>query len=238
MFGATLLAMHLRAWLPEHHLTANAENAIKLAAGLVGTMSALVLGLLLASAESQYNADSSETTQMAATVVLLDRMLTGFGSDAVPVRASLRHSMQVMRSGIWPESPSTAVQLEPGSIDGPTIYEGIQTLVPQTEVQRALKPQILEKAIQVAQMRWQLVEQAQMTISTPLLVIVVSWLAIIFFSYGLFAPANGTVITMLMVAALSVSGAMFLILELDSPFGGLIQISSKPMDTAIGHLGQ
>jgi hypothetical protein len=227
----------LRVAIPEHHLTANAENAIKLATGLVGTMSALVLGLLLASAEGQYNADSSETTQMAATVVLLDKMLAGFGSEAAPVRVDLRSNVQSMRSGVWPDSTSKPVRLDPSTDDGTALYEAIEALVPQTDLQRSLKPQIVQKAMALGQMRWQLAEQANNEVSTPLLVVVICWLAIIFFSYGLFAPANGTVITMLMVAALSVSGAMFLILELNTPFGGLIQISSKPIDTALSHLG-
>ena len=71
-----------------------------------------------------------------------------------------------------------------------------------------------------------------------MLVVVVCWLAVIFFSYGLFAPANATVVAMLLFAALSVSDAIFLILELDTPYGGLIQISSKPIDTALEHLGK
>jgi len=238
VFGAALLAMRLRVAIPEHHLTANAENAIKLAAGLVGTMAALVLGLLLAAAENQYNADSSEATQMAATAVLLDRMLSGFGSDAAPVRAELRRSVESMRKGIWPGNSSTPVQLDPSMEDGAALYQAIESLAPNNDMQRSLKPQIAQKTIALGQMRWQLAEQANNEISIPLLVVVVSWLAIIFFSYGLFAPANGTVVAMLVVAALSVSGAMFLILELNTPFGGVIQIASAPMDTALSHLGR
>jgi len=122
-------------------------------------------------------------------------------------------------------------------VDGTELYIAIESLEPKTGVQRSLKPQIQQKAIALGQMRWQLAEQANTDVSAPLLVVVVCWLAVIFFSYGLFAPGNRTVIIMLLVAALSVSDAVFLILELDSPYGGLIQISSKPMDSALEHLG-
>src|SRR5678815_3893925 len=118
VFGATLLAMRLRTALPHHHLARGAETAIKLAAGLVGTMSALVLGLLLASAQTQYYADSNVTTQMAATAVLLDRMISGFGDEAAPVRADLRHNVEEMRRGIWPDDSSMPVKLDPSTVDG------------------------------------------------------------------------------------------------------------------------
>jgi hypothetical protein len=72
----------------------------------------------------------------------------------------------------------------------------------------------------------------------PFLVVMVFWLAVIFASFGLFAPRNATVIATLFVCALSVSGAIFLILELDSPFSGLLQISDAPLRNAIAHLGQ
>jgi hypothetical protein len=88
----------------------------------------------------------------------------------------------------------------------------------------------------VAQTRWLLVEQTYASISKPLLIVVIAWLAIIFGSVGLFAPSNSTVVASLMLAALSVSGAIFLILELDQPFGGLIQISSEPMRHVLSHL--
>jgi len=237
VFGATLLAMRLRTALPHHHLARGAETAIKLAAGLVGTMSALVIGLLLASAQTQYYADSNLTTQMAATSVLVDHMLSGFGDEALPVRAELRHNVEAMRSGVWPES-SRPVELAPATVDGTALYVLIESLDPKTDVQRSLKPQILQKAVALGQLRWQLAEQANTDVSAPLLVVVVCWLAVIFFSYGLFAPANATVVVMLLFAALSVSDAIFLILELDTPYGGLIQISSKPMDSALEHLGK
>ena len=72
----------------------------------------------------------------------------------------------------------------------------------------------------------------------PFLVVLVFWLTILFISFGLFAPPNATVIATLFVCALSVSGAIFLILELDQPFEGLIRISSAPLRNALAHLGQ
>ena len=106
------------------------------------------------------------------------------------------------------------------------------------DVQRSIKSQAVDLASDLAQMRWLLYEQAESSISMPMLIVVTSWLAIIFLSVGLFAPPNTTVIVALMLATLSVSGAIFLILELDMPFDGVIHISSAPMRNALEHLGQ
>jgi len=115
--------------------------------------------------------------------------------------------------------------------------KAIQRLTPQDDAQRAFKVQAAGIASELGQMRWLMFEQAGSSISMPLLLVVIAWLAIIFGSVGLFAPSNATVVASLMLAALSVSGAIFLILELDPPFGGLISIPSKPMTSALSHLG-
>jgi hypothetical protein len=116
-------------------------------------------------------------------------------------------------------------------------FNSIQKLSPQDDVHRSLKSQAAQIATDIGQMRWLLFEQTETSISVTMLIILISWLAIIFMSAGLFAPANATVIIALMLAALSVSGAIFLILELDTPFDGVIQISKKPMYNALAHLG-
>src|SRR5207249_3254583 len=81
--------------------------------------------------------------------------------------------------------------------------------------------------------RWLLHEQLQTSIPKPFMVVLIFWLAVIFGSFGLFAPGNGTVSMALFVCALSIAGAMFLILEMDEPFGGAIRISSAPVRDAL-----
>jgi membrane-bound ClpP family serine protease len=139
---------------------------------------------------------------------------------------------------MWPDKKSSqAAQLDPSISSGEAFFNSIQKLSPQNDVQRSLKSQAVQIATDLGQMRWLLFEQTETSISLPMLIILISWLAIIFMSIGLFAPPNATVIVALMLAALSVSGAIFLILELDMPFDGVIQISPAPMRNALVHLG-
>ena len=140
---------------------------------------------------------------------------------------------------MWPDKKSSqAAQLDPSVSSGETLFNSIQKLSPQNDVQRSLKSQIAQAATDVGQMRWLLFEQTESSISLPMLIILISWLAIIFMSVGLFAPPNATVIVAQMLAALAVSGAIFLIMELDMPFDGVIQISPAPMRNALIHLGR
>jgi hypothetical protein len=96
-----------------------------------------------------------------------------------------------------------------------------------------LQSQALSIAVDIGKTRWLMYEQAITAVSLPLLVVLVLWLTVIFISFGLFAPFNATVVSSLLVAALSVSGAIFLILEMYSPYSGLIKISSAPLRASI-----
>jgi len=238
LFGAGLLGVRVRAALPEDHLSMETKDAVKVGMGLVATMAALVLGLLVASTKGSYDAQKNEVTQMAAKTVFLDRVLANYGSESAESRDLLRRSVGSAISHMWPDKKSSQpAQLDPSASSGEAFFNSIQKLSPQNDVQRSLKSQAAQIAADLGQMRWLLFEQTETSISVAMLIVLISWLAIIFVSAGLFAPPNATVVIALMLAALSVSGAIFLILELDMPFDGVIQISQKPMYNALIHLG-
>lgn len=238
VFGGALLGILLRAALPEHHLNADSKDSVKLGIGLIATMAALVLGLLIASAKSSYDTQSQELVQLSANVVLLDRLMAHYGSETKQLRDLLRRGVLRVLDQIWPEDGSRATQLDPTAAGVEVLYDKILELAPQNDVQRSIQAQAAKVAIDLGQTRWLLFEQRGSSISMAFLTVLVFWLTIIFLSFGLFAPRNATVIVVLFVCALSVSGAIFLILELDRPFEGLIQISSAPMRSALAHLGQ
>jgi hypothetical protein len=238
LFGAGLLGVRVRAALPEDHLSTDTKDAVKVGMGLVATMAALVLGLLVASTKGAYDTQKSEVAQMAAKIVFLDRVLANYGSESAESRDLLRRTVGSAINRMWPgRKASQAAQLDPSATSGEAFFNSIQQLSPQNDAQRSLKSQAVQVATDVGQMRWLLFEQTETSISVTMLIILIAWLAIIFMSAGLFAPPNATVVIALMLAAVSVAGAIFLILELDMPFDGLIQISQRPMRNALTHLG-
>jgi len=238
VFGAALLGMLIRRLLPEDHLSGDSKEVVRLGMGLIGTMAALVLSLLVSSAKSAYDTRSSEVTQMSANIVLLDRVLAHYGPEAREAREMVRRTVARLIEQIWAAGNATASSQVMPSAGSETLYDQIQALSPQNDGQRSLQAQALAITTGLAQMRWLLVGQSGRSISMPFLVVMVCWLAIIFVSFGLFARPNPTVILALLVCALSLSSAIFLILELDRPFDGLIQISREPMREALARLGQ
>ena len=238
LFGAVLLGMRLRSTVPAHHLSSEAKDAVRIGMGLVATMAALVLGLLVASTKTAYDSEKNEVTQMAARIDFLDRTLANYGPEAAESRALLRRGVEVALARMWPEQKSQHAQRDSGGSWTEALPNAIQKLSPENDVQRAFKAQAADLASDLGQMRWLLYEQAESSISIPMLIVVIAWLTIIFVSVGLFAPSNPTVVIALALAALSVSGAIALILELDLPFDGIIQISSAPMRNALEHLGR
>ena len=219
LFGAGLLGVRVRAALPEDHLSSETKDAVKVGMGLVATMAALVLGLLVASTKGAYDTQKSEVAQMAAKIVFLDRVLANYGSDSAESRDLLGRSVESAINHMWPDKKSSqTAQLDPSVSSGEAFFNSIQKLSPQNDVQRSLKSQAAQIATDLGQMRWLLFEQTETSISVTMLIVLISWVAIIFMSAGLFAPPNATVIIALMLAAASVAGAIFLILELDMPF--------------------
>jgi hypothetical protein len=233
LVGAVLLGRALRRLLPEEHLTADSRDTIKLAMGLVATMAALVLGLLVSSAKGSYDAERNEVIQMAAKVAFFDRVLTNYGPEAAGARAGFHEVVKDAVRQMWPGVAGAPAHLAPDTRAGNAVYSAIEGLSPHDDTQRKLKDQATTLATDFAQLRSLLVAQSVPSISEPMLIILVSWLVVIFLGFSVLAPPNPTVILALMVSALAVSGAIFLILELDQPFGGLIQISSEPMLNAM-----
>ncbi len=194
IFGASLLGMLMRPALSQHHLSADTKDSVKLGMGLVGTMTALMLGLLVAAAKSAYDTEKSEVTQMAAKLIFLDRVLANYGPESADSRVELRRMVESALSRMWPEERSQSSQLDPSGSSAEELHKAIQKLAPRNDVQGSLKSQAVGVVGDLGQLRWLLFEQSGSSISMPLLILVISWLAIIFFSWGLFAPSNSIAI--------------------------------------------
>ena len=239
VFGAGMLALCLRLLIPRHHLGPATKDTVKLSMGLVATMAALVLGLLVASAKSSYDDQKDEVTLMASNVAFMDQILAVYGPESVAARKALYNSVERMRDHLWPKAVTQTPQTTPNTVSADALYRAITDLSPKNDEQRDLKARVLDVGSEVGKTRFLLFTQTTgSSVSMPLLVVVVCWLAVLFFSFGLFAPMNGVVINALIAAALSVAGAIFLVLEFDHPFSGLIQISSQHIDNVLQLLGR
>jgi hypothetical protein len=196
----------------------------------------MVLGLLVASAKGFYDTQTTEMTQISANIIFLDHALARYGPEAKEAREALRNSAQRILDQSWSKDGAGTSRLEPTSIGGSVVYDKIQALTPNDDSQRLIKPQTLSMAQNIGQTHMLMYEQSTLSVSTPLLITMVFWLTVTFVIWGLLAPPNATVIATMLAAALSASGAIFLILEMYSPYDGIIRVSDAPIRAALAHL--
>jgi len=233
-FGAAVIGMVLHVKLPDRHLDQDSRDVVKLVMGLIATMSALVLSLLIASANSSYDRQSSELKVLSANVLLLDRTLKFYGPGAKEARDGLRDAIRQTHDRIW--SPDG---VRPENLDSVNAsIEQLLRLSPKTDAERMMQSRAVQESESITQSRLAMFEQLGSSISWPFLTVLVFWICVLFVGFGLFARFNPTVTVALVVGALSVAGAIFLILELSEPYRGLMRISDEPLRNAIGQIDQ
>src|SRR5437867_4542793 len=240
VFGGVLLGMLLQKVLPEHHLDTPSQDTLKVVAGMLATLTALVLGLLVSSAKSSFDAMNAGIAQTGAKVILVDHILADYGPETKEVREQLRHTVASMIERIWPEKKNGSSGLRAmESVDAAkTLQAKLRELTPKNDRQKSLLAQVSQISTDVLQTRLLLMEGQQNTLPSPFLVLLIFWLTGLFLSFGLFAPPNGTVLAVLLICALSVSSAIFLVLEMNRPLDGVIKVSNAPLRKAVELIGK
>lgn len=234
LVAAVLLGQAASRRLAEHHLAPDTRDTVKLSLGLVATMSALLLGLLVSSAKGTYDSQREQVDELAAKIATLDRVLALYGPASTAARQELHATVANAIVRAWPEDGSGSSDLRPDFRSGDAIYEAVQQLVPAGPSQSDLKSRAAGLTLELAEARALLVSRALARVSTPLLAIVVTWLVLILFGFSMLAPRNAVATSALLAAAAAVCGALLLLLEYYTAFDGLIRISSDPMRAAIG----
>lgn len=238
--GGALFGMFLRTVTPARHLDDGSKDVLKLVTALLATLAALVLGLLVASARNSFDSVNEGFRQSAAKIVLLDRALAQYGPEAKEVRDLFKRTFASRLEQLFPKEKGGRVTLvspeHTATIEG--LQQQLRALSPQDDAQRALKARALELSDGIIEARWLGIAQEENSIPTPLLIVLVFWLAVMFASFGLFAPPNPIVIGALFLGAVSLSAAIFVIEELNNPLVGFVSISRAPMERAVGILGK
>ena len=238
--GGAVVGYALQRVLPKHHLSKDAQDAVKLAVGVIATSTALVLGLLVSSSKAQFDAMGARLVQFGANLIVLDNTLAEYGPEAKRAREQLRRGVETTLQRLWPEERtggSTLAAIERGN-DIDATRAMLRELKPMTDEQRALLAQARQIANDISHSRWTVIEDAQRGLPPILLGVLVFWLTLLFLSFGLFAPRNWMVFLALVVSACSMAAAIFLVLEMNSPLDGLMKISSAPLRKALEIMGR
>jgi hypothetical protein len=237
-FAGSLCGMFLRVRLPDNHLSEHARDVVQLGAGLIATIAALVLSLLINSANNSLDTISNELTQTSTTIVELDETLASYGSETRELRQSLRKIVVAALENIGPENilkEKPAEKLDIGKALQ-RIQSKLRSMSPQNNAQTILQSQAFQEVRQLIHSRLLLLEHRHRRTSDIFLVVLIFWLVVIFVSFGLLTPRNRTVIGVLCVCSLSVSAAIFVLTEMNSPYKGFLSVSAAPLRNALGQL--
>lgn len=240
VFGGALLGLAVRTRLPGHHLSDDGKEAVKLGAGLVATLTALVLGLLISTSKSSFDAANTMLTQSGAKILQMDRTLANYGPESGEIRSDLQRFLRARIAQVWPEAvrklPAADASVKFMNME--EIQIAVRNLAPKSDLQRSLQIKAVQLSDDLEELRWLLFEQLQTSLPVMFLGMLLFWSTILFACFGLLAPRNGTVIAVFLVCAIAVSGAIFLILEMEKPFKGAMKISSAPLVKTLGRLGK
>ena len=237
LIGAAI-GMGLKRLLPAGVLDGGSKEAVRLGAGFLSTLSALVIGLMIASAKNSYDTQNTNIRQLGANVVLVDQMLLKYGPETKTARTLLRELISTAASRIWQENAERN-RHEPTFVVSGTadrFYNAVEGLTPANEEQTSLKSRIVQATIEIGR-TWVLVfTQSDNAIPVPFFIVLTFWLVVIFASFSVFAEPSPIVIASILVFAFSVSSALFLIVDLSQPFDGLMQISNDHLRVVLSKI--
>jgi hypothetical protein len=239
IIGGTGIGMWIGTRLPDHHLESSSKDVVRLAMAMIATMTALVLGLVTGSAKSTFDTDDSAVKHTAGALLALDRYLADYGPETKAIRDGMAKLMKVKADAIWSDvRAEERAGARATSGGGEKLIASILALTPTNDAQRWYQARALELCGEVMQTRWFVFNGSGRSVPTAFLIVIVAWLTVLFGSFGLFAPRNSTVVAALMLCALSVSASVFLILEMDDPFTGIMRVSDAPIRYALAQMGQ
>ena len=233
IFGGVLLGRFVARRLPGHHLNSETQSVVTVSVAVIGTLSALVLGLMITSANSSFSARADEVRELSLQLIRMDRNLRRYGPEANDARAKVHEWAIAKTQQLFPEKgqppPSSQTTIEKLE----SVQDALLALTPNGERQKYLRTLCVTLSSTLIQARWSLEQRSGHSIPLPFLVLLIFWLSIVFASFGLFAPANRTALVTLFLCSVAVSGGIILIEELDNPLSGFIRVPADSMRKAV-----
>ncbi len=250
LLAASMFGWRVQRSLPERHRTHETRDAVRLVLSMLVTFAALVLGLLTSSAKSHFDSFGNQLQQYSIDLISIDQLMREYGPAAEPLRATLRSYTAAAFADTWPdERPPSGTYPVHMTRSGSDRVESaalgamlldldrkVAELTPITIVEQAAKRAAVTRVQAMLQHRWMLVASAQTTLSWPFLGVMTAWLMLTFAAFGLSTPDNWVVVTVIGLTALSLSVAAWLIVELDGPLTGVLQVTSTALRDALVHM--
>ena len=223
--------------LPESELSDRSREVLKDATAMIATLAALVLGLLVTSAKATFDKSADRVSESGAKLIEVDRILRHFGTEGDHARDRLRRYTELLKERLelgqhptaGPEVPETERAI---SVDD-MMARPIRALEASTDELKDLKSDVLDTVKDLARTRWEMIEESYNPLPKPFLILMFFWLGILFLGFGIVAPVKPTVVVAMILCAASVSGAVYLIMEMNRPLSGALRIPTMPLRLAL-----
>jgi hypothetical protein len=254
LLGSSAVGMAVRPYLSERHWNRETAALVNLVTVMLVTFAALVLGLLTSSAKTAFDTVAVDLRGFSVELIEFDQAMREYGPETIAARQLLRSYTAAVIASTWRHEPPPPGDYYPRQLphsrldtrmesvalgDTLTLVElELRRLKPADPVHQQLSAEALRRFDQVVDSRWRLIEESQRSISSPFYAVLGFWLAVVFAVFGLSAPRNPVTYAIIALAALSIASVVFVMLDLDAPFGGLFGVSSAPMREALAHLSR
>jgi len=242
IFAGGILGLVLQRVLPEKYTTGGSRDMIGAVVGLLTLLSALVLGLLVWTAYGVYAGQNIAVQGLAAKVLQYDLALSDYGPEALPVRKQLRDGLGKTLDEVW------GADLSAGTFAADNFAAALRnlrareavlaSLHPTTDAQTAALAQAKATMDAISQARLQMSFALSATVCYPLVLTVVAWVACLFFGFGLMGKASPTSVLSILVGAVAAGSAFLLILDMSSPYSGIVHTSSAPLEQVLAVMGK
>lgn len=238
LLGGALFGMRSARWLKSHHLSKETQEAVKLGVGMVAAMASLILGLMTASVKGNFDTTGKDIQQYATYLTTLDASLRHYGPEAEPARKVLLAYTLHAVAETWPGTPGVPAVVSSTTSEQMLQEVGheIRILVPANAEQTDLRAEALDRFKSLAALRWTIIAESVTEVPSVFVLVLIVWLTLIFVSFGLFSPVNLVALTAFPLCALSLAGAIFLILEMSAPFDGVIMVGPSALQQSLAHM--
>jgi hypothetical protein len=235
---AGIIGFNLHRVLPEHHLSKETYDVIRLGAAMLSVLASLVLGLLIATVKTSYDSTTSALHVYGANLMVLDETLRDYGEGALPARRQLRNYTLRVLDDVWRrpyEHPFMVEDHAAGELLE-HVREAIRALPVATRDEQSLASEALASTTVLLRERWLLIDRAGSSVHTVVIIVLTVWIAALFMSFGINAPQHATMYAVFLILSVAIGSAIFLVMEMDRPFQGLMQVSGQPIETALRHM--
>ncbi|AMR67581.1 bestrophin-like domain [Aquipseudomonas alcaligenes] len=236
LLSAALVMMYWSPRLSARHRDEETNTVVRLVANIFVVMTSLVFGLMINSAKNTFESIDTNLHAYATSLIIFDRTLKNYGDAAQDTRTRLATYLEHAIANPYRGDEALQHRKSPATQYLDDIGVTLAAITPQSRYQETILADLRQQYHSLIEQRWRIVEQSEGAIPLPLIGMLIAWMTLIYASFGYRAPRNPMVVSMFTISALLIAASVYLVLDMDIPFHGPIQISDAPLRRALAEM--